>query len=136
MAKSATWDDVESFLRADDWTMTRETSHEFFEKLLPNGDLLRTHISRSRHKTLSRGRFRAILRDQLRVSETDFWNAVRAGRPVIRPSASDEPPAQHPAWVMRVLVDGLHLPVSEIEKLSSDEARRRVDEFHSRPRDD
>ena len=135
MPKSATWDDIESFLHADEWTTTRETSHEFFEKLLPNGDLLRTHVSRSGHKTLGPGRFRAILRNQLCVSESDFWDTVRSGRPVVRPSETDEPRAQHPAWVIRVLVENLHLTAYEIESLSVEEARQLVDEFHGRPRD-
>ncbi len=133
--KSVTWQDVEAFLAADLWIAGRKTGHDFYEKLLPNGELLRTHISRAGSKGMSPGRFRAILRNQLKVGEDDFWEAIRAGRPAARPSEVEEPPPQHAAWVVRVLVIELHLTPSEIQALSVEDALRMVNALRSRPRD-
>lgn len=132
--KSATWADIESFLAADEWAPTRKTGHDFYEKVLPNGDLLRTHVSRSSGKTMSPGRFRAILRNQLKVGESEFWGAIRTGRPVVRPSETEEGPPQHSAWVVQALTAELHLTAAEIEGLSIDEGIHGVNEFRSRPR--
>lgn len=130
--RSATWAEIESFLDADEWTPNRKTGHDFYEKLLPNGDLLRTHVSRAGNKSMSPGRFRAILRNQLKVGEREFWDAVRSGRPVVRPADVDAGPPEHPAWVVRVLTADLHLTASDIDRLSIDDARRLVNEFRSR----
>lgn len=55
--------------RADHWTADkrRSTDHHYFTKTV-EGDVLITKVSRSGKKTMSPGRFKAILADQ-RVSE-------------------------------------------------------------------
>lgn len=55
-----------------------------FEKVLPGGTTLRTHRSFSSRKTMSPGRFRAILRYQLHVSEEKFWRALETRKPADR----------------------------------------------------
>lgn len=130
---SPTWADVERFLDADGWRQLpakarggRRQKHVFFEKLLPDNRLLQTHISHDRSASMGAGRFGAILREQLEVSREAFWEAIRTGNPVERPTPIEERPVEHPAWVVRVLIGELHLTADEIERLDPDEAERRV----------
>lgn len=133
---SPSWADVEQFLGVDGWRQIpagerggRRQTHIFFEKLLPDGRLLQTHISHDRSKAISPGRFGTILREQLEVSRADFWEAIRSGEPVARPvDTEDEAPVEHDAWVIAVLVGGLHMSAEEIEGLSEEEAVRLVHE--------
>lgn len=140
---SPTWGDVESFIRADGWRRipARERGggrqrHIFFEKELPDGRILQTHISHDRSATISAGRFSAILRDQLEVSRAEFWEATSSGKPVSRPVDMDEEePVEHEPWVMAVLVGELHMTAAQIEGLSREEAIAIVHEHWSRPTD-
>jgi hypothetical protein len=138
---SPTFGDIEDFLAADGWRQVRvggrRQRHLRYEKLLADGRLLQTQISHSRAKSISPGRFAAILREQLEVSREQFWQAIRAGEPVERPVDLDEPePAvEHPAWVVRVLVEELHLSTDEISSLSTQEAIDRVHEHWSGRKD-
>ncbi len=129
-----TWDDIETFVNADGWREVprgerggSSSDHIFYDKALPDGRLLQTHISHSRKKTVSAGRFGAILRDQLEVSKDEFWECVRTGKPVDRPVPLDEIPThQHPAWDVNVLVNDLHLTADQVMALSPEEAQERV----------
>ncbi len=82
--RTPTWAQVERFCRIDGWREVRRTGHVHFEKLLADGTLLRTHRSHASRKTMSPGRFKAILRHQLRVGEDEFWRAIETGEPVER----------------------------------------------------
>ena len=102
--KTPSWDEILEFLKVDRWSEDRSTGHAFFEKVLPKGEILQTHASRSGGKTMSPGRFKAILSDQLRVSEAEFWETLRTRAPVRRPSLSPElPPASLPLWIVEAL---------------------------------
>ena len=137
---SPSWADVERFLGADGWRQVpaserggRRQSHIFFEKELPDGRLLQTHISHDRSSTISPGRFSTILREQLEVSRAEFWEAIRSGEPVERPVERDgEEVAEHEPWVIAVLVDELHMTAEEIEKLTEQEAIDLVHKHWSR----
>ena len=109
-----TWGDVEAFLRADGWRQVEKgerggsrSRHVFYEKILDDGRVLQTHISHSRRKTLSPGRFSSVLRHQLEVSREQFWECIRTQRPVDRPIEREEGPVEHEAWVVAVLVGDL-----------------------------
>ena len=130
--RTPTWEEVEEFCRKDGWEQVRSTDHTFFHKTLADGTALETHSSFSGQKTMSPGRFQSILRNQLRVSQEDFWATLRTGKPAPRPGApiSPEPPA-HPDWVVRVLQDDLGMPDEAIAHLAPDEARRLVEEYWS-----
>lgn len=131
---SPTWGDVERFLAADGWRQIstgerggRRQRHLFFEKLLPGGRLLQTHISHDRRKSIGASRFGAVLRDQLEVSREEFWAAIDAGAPVARPVVLDEDEVvEHDAWVVRVLAGELHMSPDEIAALGEEEAKARV----------
>ena len=132
--KTPTWGEVEQFCRIDGWHESRRTDHLFFEKTLADGTVLRTHRSFASGKTMSAGRFKAILRDQLQVSAKDFWRALDIGEAVARPS---EPPSAEPglqAYLLRVLKEELHLSEAEIARLTPPEAERLVHEHWSQPK--
>ena len=84
--KTPSWDDIREFLELDRWTLDRATGHDHYEKVLPDGEILRTDASRTGDKSISPGRFKAILSDQLRVSEAEFWQVLRTDQPAARPS--------------------------------------------------
>lgn len=82
--RTPTWAQVERFCKVDGWREVRRTGHVHFEKILVDGTVLRTHRSLTSRKTMSPGRFRAVLRYQLRVSEDQFWQALKTRKPVDR----------------------------------------------------
>ena len=84
--RTPTWAQVERFCRIDGWTETRRSGHVFFEKVLRDGTVLRTHGSLASRKRMSPGRFQAILRHQLRVSAEQFWRTLETRKPVDRGS--------------------------------------------------
>jgi hypothetical protein len=130
--RTPTWGEIERFCRIDGWQETRRTGHVFFEKTLADGTVLRTHRSFAGGKTMSAGRFKAILRNQLRVSEEDFWRALEAGEPVARPSKLLEAEPGLPAHLVRVLKIELRLSETEIAELTPAEAERLVHEHWSK----
>jgi hypothetical protein len=137
---SPTWGDIEDFLRADGWRKLERAErgggrsrHVFYEKVLPGGRVLQTHVSHSRQKAVSAGRFGSILREQLEVSREEFWRCIQTQTPIDRPVATEEPTVEHEAWVVAVLVGELHMSAAAIGRLSPEEARRLVEEHWSRP---
>jgi hypothetical protein len=134
--RTPSWDEFRAFLKHDDWEEDRATGHDFFEKTLPDGELLRTHVSRSGSKTMSPGRFKAILSDQLRLSEAEFWEVLRTRSRAPRPSpAPGAAPPSLPLWLAQALDRELGLTRTQIAELDEDDARRLLDETRSRPRE-
>lgn len=134
--RTPTWGEFREFLRHDGWDEDRATGHDFFEKTLPDGEILRTHASRSVSKTISPGRFKAILSDQLRLSEAEFWEVLRTKTPAPRPSPAPEPaPKSLPLWLARSLEREAGLTLEHIATLDEDEAQRLLIEARSEPRD-
>lgn len=82
--RTPTWAQIEKFCRLDGWSEVRRTGHVHFEKVLGDGTVLRTHRSFASRKTMSPGRFNAILRYQIRVTAEQFWETVDTGEPVDR----------------------------------------------------
>jgi hypothetical protein len=129
-----TWGEMEKFLQADRWTRLPASSrggsgqrHIFFEKLLTSDELLQTHISHSRRGGPSPGRFGVVLREQIKVSRAQFWEALRSGEPVPRPAPVDSDRLlEHEAWVLAVLTGELHMTAEQIETLDADQARQLV----------
>jgi len=132
--KTPTWAEVEAFLRADRWEEVRETGHAFFRKTLDDGRVLETHRSFAGKKTMSRGRFAAILRSQLECSPDDFWEAIRTGRPMRRPSSLPPPAPTYPLWAVRVLTESLHMTEDEVRALSPEEVVERAEAYWSQRR--
>lgn len=134
--RTPSWDEFREFLKHDDWEEDRATGHDFFERILPDGEILRTHASRSGSKTMSPGRFKAILSDQLRLSEAEFWEVLRTRTPAPRPSPAPEPaPPSLPLWLALALEREGGLTRGQISELDADEARQGLEEARSRPRE-
>lgn len=133
--RTPTWGRIEEFCRADGWTEIRSTSHVFYRKVLADGTILETHRSFASDKTMSPGRFMAILRDQLQVNQEVFWEVLSTGRPAPRPAPAPAPePPAHPLWVVDVLERDFGLSEQEIAALSPDDAQRMVWQHWSKPR--
>jgi hypothetical protein len=110
--KAATYGEIERFCQCDGWTQTSgggsgrrgRQRHLKFQKVLADGETLQTQISHDRDKTPSAGRWKAILRTQLRVAEEDFWEALSTMTPVDRTRAASPPtPIPVQEWVRRGL---------------------------------
>ncbi|MCR8633678.1 type II toxin-antitoxin system HicA family toxin [Paenibacillus radicis (ex Xue et al. 2023)] len=70
------WGDLESFLRRDGWVLIRQNGRDkIFEKTLPNGDVLRTAVSKGTGE-ISKGLFNRILKHQLRVDK-EYFNSKK-----------------------------------------------------------
>jgi len=82
--RTPTWAQIERFCRIDGWREVRRSGHVFYEKVLADGTVLRTHRSLSSRKTMSPGRFKAILRYQLVVTEAEFRQTLATRRPADR----------------------------------------------------
>ena len=134
--RTPSWDEFRAFRRYDDWEEDPATGHDFFEKTLLDGELLRTHASRSGSKTMSPGRFKAILSDQLRLSEAEFWEVLRTRSRPPRPSPAPEPaPQSLPLWLAQAIEREVGLTREQIAELDENDARRLLDEARSRPRE-
>ena len=131
--RTSIWEEFREFLGHDRWAEERVTGHDFFEKTLPDGEILRTHASRSGSKTMSPGRFKAILSDQLLLNEAEFWQVLRTRNPAPRPSpAPESAPASLPLWLARALESEAGLTRVQIAELDDAEARRLLLEARSR----
>jgi hypothetical protein len=133
--RTPTWDDLREFLKHDRWSAgrRRSTDHDHFTKTLPDGEILITRISRSGQKTMSGGRFKAILSDQLRVGEAQFWEVLRTKTPATRPVPAPEPELLSlPLWLAHEL-ERCGISPQEIEKLDEPRAKALLAEVRSRP---
>jgi len=86
---------------------------------------------------MSPGRFKAILADQQRLSDTEFWEVLRTRTPAPRPSPEPEPaPKSLPLlWLAQALERELGLTSEQIAELDEIKARHRLDEARSTPKD-
>ena len=134
--RAATWGDLARFFSSDRWSETRRTGDIRYEKQLPTGELLRSkRPSGKTGETIGPDLFREILRTQLRVSVSAFWECIDAGAPVARRSGPlPDRPASLPAWLAAALERELRLRGDEMMGMSEEEARHRLHEYRSRPR--
>ncbi len=91
---AATKNDHHDFCATEEWELVRGAKgkpiahHVTFKLVLPNGDVLRTRISRPIDGKPYGGNIVShILRDQLCVSKAEFWSCVKGG---IRPDRGDK----------------------------------------------
>jgi len=97
--------------------------------------ILRTRISRPANKdSYGPSLWAAILRDQLEVTEANFWQCVDHQVPPPRP-ADHEPPAAEglPAGLVHQLKSSLRLSDTEVASLSRGEAVARMAAYWSQP---
>lgn len=79
-----TYRDLKKFCDNDRWDPKKRTDHWRYTKRLIDGRTLRTKVSFGPGEIADPGLFAAILRDQLQVSEAEFWRVVREGGPARR----------------------------------------------------
>jgi hypothetical protein len=98
--------------------------HITFELPLDDGRILRTRISRPpNNESYGKALWSHILRDQLCVTQGEFWSCVDDGNVPIRSTAIPVPPsAALPAGLAHQLVHILQLSSAEVAKLSLAEA--------------
>lgn len=101
-----------AFCLTEGWTEVRNATgqsvrhHQTFELSLPDGRILRTHISRPTESrdTYGPGLWSRILRDQLRVTPGEFWACVQDK--VVPDRGAVKPPEESiPADVLTILVN-------------------------------
>lgn len=105
----------------------RESSnrhHLTFELPLNDGRILRTRISRPpNNETYGKALWAHILRDQLGVTQGEFWKCVDESEVPVRSfTMALPPPAALPAGLAHQLVHVLALSSKEVAALSLDEA--------------
>jgi hypothetical protein len=132
--KTPTWTEVREFLKYDDWTEdpSRSSDHDYFEKEVDD-DILIMDVSRAGSKTMSPGRFKTILNDQLKVAADQFWEVLRTKKPATRPAPHREPPpASLPLWLVRELERRGVLP-QDIAGLDETAAHALLTKLRSQP---
>lgn len=135
--KTPTWGAVAAFCAEDNWKPDRQSKHTFFEKALPNGTNLQTHVPhRKAGETIGLDLFGFILRTQLQVSAKEFWETIESKQPAKRPGhPTARPAARKPdARTVQRLHSELGLTGDEVAQLSRDQALRLLEKHWSRPR--
>ena len=130
--------DLRRFCELDAWEKVTDASgrtgdHRRYRKILVDGAILRTKVSHGSGRIEDPELWHRIWRDQLGLeSEAEFWEALRARRPVPREGVEPQRPTgpSIPAWVVAGLLrEGL--AEEEIRGLGSAEAQRRLESIWS-----
>jgi hypothetical protein len=131
----ATRQDHDKFCRAEGWRPVRDargragTHHVTYEFGLPDGRILRTRLSHPVGRdTYGPSIWSHILRDQLQVSEAEFWRCVRDG---VKPDRGipEPPPAALPADLVHLLITRVGLADAEVARMSREEAVARLQRY-------
>jgi hypothetical protein len=128
--KPARYHDVRTFCRVDGWERRADApgrsvvKHEVWTKALGDGSVLRTVISKGRG-TYKASTTAHILKHQLRVTEGEFWAAVRSGTPPLRPGPGPPERAGEtlPLGVVRALL-AAGFTTADMRSLTLAEAKR------------
>jgi hypothetical protein len=129
--------DHEKFCAVEGWTPVRDargrtgTHHVTYELHLPDGRVLRTRISHPPDRTTyGSSLWSHILRDQLQVSEEEFWACVRDG---IKPGRGvpEARPEALPADLVHLLLTRVGLAESEVAAMTKAEAVERLNRYWS-----
>ncbi|GIF98028.1 cytotoxic translational repressor of toxin-antitoxin stability system [Catellatospora citrea] len=124
----------ESFCQVEKWDRVRDargrtgTHHVTYELHLKDGRILRTRISHPVDRTTyGPGIWSHILRDQLDVTEIEFWTCVQDG---IKPDRGEpEIPAEAlPADLVHLLIHRVGLDDATVATMTKDEAVARLNQ--------
>jgi len=131
----ATREDHERFCRAEGWRRVRDakgrtgTHHVTYELTLPDGQILRTRISRPPDRTAyGDSLWSHILRDQLKVTQDVFWACLRDGTLPDR-GVPAVPAEALPADLVHLLLTRVGLTEDEIRQLTKMEAIARLQRY-------
>lgn len=126
----------DDFCVIESWELVRGAAgkpvrhHRTYELVLASGDILRTRISKPVDRTTyAPSMWSAILRDQLRVTSTEFWDCVLHRRLPDRGGAlAVSNPAALPLHVLGELIDRLGMSPEDAIRLTRAEALSRIAE--------
>lgn len=134
-ARTPTRADHDRFCQVEGWRRVRDarggtgTHHITYELDLPDGRTLRTRVSHPPDRTdYGPSLFAHILRDQLAVSENEFWACVRDGIVPDRGGPAS-PPASLPADLVYLLVNRVGIPEDEVRQMTRAEAVERAQRY-------
>ena len=127
--------DHEKFCLVEGWAPVRDvrgrtgTHHVTYELHLPDGRILRTRVSHPPDRTTyGAGRWSHILRDQLGVTEEEFWACVRDGTRPAR-GVPEAPPEALAADLVHLLITRVGLRDPEVAAMTRAEAIERLNRF-------
>lgn len=105
--------------------------HVTYELVLTEGAMLRTRVSHPPNKdTYGKRLWAHILRDQLQVSEAEFWASVKDG--ILPARSQQQPPTDAiPAGVVHQLVTLVGLSKEDVAAMTKDEAVDRLHRFRT-----
>lgn len=127
--------DHQKFCEVEDWKPVRDargrtgTHHVTYELVLPDGRILRTRISHPVDRnTYGPSLWSHILRDQLQVSEPEFWSCVRDE---VKPDRGmpEQPAEALPADLVHLLITRVGLSDSEVAAMDKAEAVERLNRY-------
>jgi hypothetical protein len=131
--------DHQAFCTTEGWEPVRDstgktgTHHVTYEFHLHDGRILRTRISHPPNRTTyGKSIWSHILRDQLDVTDAQFWACVRDG---VKPNrGKPEVPADAiPAELVHLLITRLGLNDAEVASMRKAEAIARMQEYWNKP---
>lgn len=64
--------ELKSYCDKNGWVLVGDTDHWYYEKALPNGDILKTKVSHAVHKGFPGRTWEHILKKQLRTRLDEF----------------------------------------------------------------
>lgn len=125
----ATFRDLKTFLEHDGWQeepnlargRVRRGDHLRYRKELADGTILRTKVSHALRDEIGADLFRHILRDQLRVTEEQFWAVVRR-KQLDATTAPVPSEATIPGWLVQRLLFTVGLAEGVVRSMTPDEA--------------
>jgi hypothetical protein len=126
--------DHQTFCEVEGWQRVRNARrksghHVTYELTLPDGRVLRTRVSHPPDRqTYGPSMWSHILRDQLAVSEDEFWACVRDGSPPDRGGSGGRAEGL-PLDLVHLLVTRVGVPESEVLEMTKDEAVQRLNDF-------
>jgi len=129
------------FCLTEKWEVVRNTRggkvthHITFELQLLDGRRLRTRVSRpADNTTYGPSLWKTILRDQLEVTEGEFWACVKDKElPDRGQGAEPTSGSSLPAGLVYQLIHVARIPEAEVKGLTLDQANARMAEHWSRP---
>ncbi len=131
--------DHDAFCRREGWLQVRSsrgstgTHHVTYELPLPDGQVIRTRVPHPPDRTNDGAALWShILRDQLRVTEQEFWSCVRTGAKPDRGGAR-LPAESLPAELAHLLVHRVGLSDEEVARLTREQAIECLQRYWSTP---
>lgn len=127
--------DHDKFCRVEGWRHVRDargrkgTHHITYELALPDGRTLRTRVSHPPNRIdYGPALWAHILRDQLQVSEPEFWACVSEGRQPNRGQTIETAEAL-PADLAHLLVTRVGLPETDVARMTRTDAVERLNRY-------